>query len=457
MSAPLGDLDPLPRELIASSADLALVVDRDGLVLDLWVGSAFEKQPGWQGLVGQPWAETVLKDSAQKARELVSSAFDGTESRSREVNQSIEGIGVVPLQASAVQIDDEKVVITARDIRPVADMQQRLVSAQQAMDLEYRRLRRAGTAYRVLFRVCSDAVLVVRDSDHQIVEVNPAAATLLGAPVEALRGKSLEDVFADESRDDLFTLLGAVEAGASSEVDLRPSGRAELSVTATASRFRQSGSLLMLFRFWRSDGQQRPDVAARRTRMMKALEVLPDGFVITDDELHVLNANPAFCEMVQRSTEKTVVGFHLGRWLGRPGVDLKIITASMKEHGMIRDFSTVVRGEYGQSQEALVTAVEALDGEVPCYGFTIRSVETRMIEPEGSSILPKSADRLRSLVGRVSLKDIVQESTDLIEKLCIEAALDVSGNNRAAAAALLGLSRQSLYSKLRRYGLGDYQ
>lgn len=457
MSAPLGDLDSLSRELIASSADLALVVDRDGLVMDVWLGEAFESQPGWQGLVGQPWAETVLPDSAGKVRELVAGALDGGKSRGREVNQSIEGIGVVPLRASAVRIDDDKVVITARDIRPVAEMQQRLVSAQQAMDLEYRRLRRAGTAYRVLFRVCSDAVLVVRDSDHQIVEVNPAAATLLGAPVEALRGKSLEDVFADESRDDLFTLLGAVEAGASSEVELRPSGRAELEVTATASRFRQSGSLLMLFRFWRSDGQQQPDVAARGTRMMKALEALPDGFVVTDDELHVLNANPAFCEMVQRSTEQTVSGFHLGRWLGRPGVDLKIITASMKEHGMIRDFSTVVRGEYGQSQEALVTAVEALDGEVPCYGFTIRSVETRMIEPEGSSILPKSADRLRSLVGRVSLKDIVQESTDLIEKLCIEAALDVSGNNRAAAAALLGLSRQSLYSKLRRYGLGDYQ
>jgi DNA-binding NtrC family response regulator len=58
-------------------------------------------------------------------------------------------------------------------------------------------------------------------------------------------------------------------------------------------------------------------------------------------------------------------------------------------------------------------------------------------------------------VGRVSLKDIVQESTDLIERLCIEAALDVSGNNRAAAAQLLGLSRQSLYSKLRRHGMGD--
>jgi len=456
MHAQLGDLDQLSRGLIASVADLALVVDQDGIVTDLWLGEPFEEQKGWQSLVGQPWAETVLPDSQTKAKELVERAFAGERVRSREVNQSVEGVGAVPLRANAIRVDDDRVVITGRDIRPVAEMQQRLVSAQQSMDLEYRRLRRAGTAYRVLFRVCSDAVLVVRDSDHQIVEVNPAAASLLGAPVETIRGKSLEDLFSDDSRDELFTLLGAVEAGASSEVELRPSGRDDVAVTASASRFRQSGTLLMLFRFWATNGQA-PEASARRSRMMKALEVLPDGFVVTDEDLHILNANAAFCELVQRSTEQTVEGFHLGRWLGRPGVDLKIITASMRENGMIRDFSTIVRGEFGQTQEALVTAVEALDGEVPCYGFTLRTVETRMMEPENTSILPRSADRLRSLVGRVSLKDIVQESTDLIERLCIEAALEVSGNNRAAAAALLGLSRQSLYSKLRRYGLGDYQ
>jgi hypothetical protein len=31
----------------------------------------------------------------------------------------------------------------------------------------------------------------------------------------------------------------------------------------------------------------------------------------------------------------------------------------------------------------------------------------------------------------------------------------LSGDNRASAAEMLGLSRQSLYVKLRRYGLGD--
>jgi DNA-binding NtrC family response regulator len=55
------------------------------------------------------------------------------------------------------------------------------------------------------------------------------------------------------------------------------------------------------------------------------------------------------------------------------------------------------------------------------------------------------------------MKEIVRESTDLIERLCIEAALTLTSNNRASAADLLGLSRQSLYSKLHRYGLGSLE
>jgi DNA-binding NtrC family response regulator len=69
--------------------------------------------------------------------------------------------------------------------------------------------------------------------------------------------------------------------------------------------------------------------------------------------------------------------------------------------------------------------------------------------------VPRSVEQLTELVGRVSLKEIVRESTDLIERLCIEAALTYTSDNRASAAEILGLSRQSLYSKLHRHGLGN--
>jgi len=57
------------------------------------------------------------------------------------------------------------------------------------------------------------------------------------------------------------------------------------------------------------------------------------------------------------------------------------------------------------------------------------------------------------LIGRESLRDIVAKTTDVVEKMCIETAVELTSNNRVAAAEMLGLSRQSLYVKLRKYDL----
>ena len=66
----------------------------------------------------------------------------------------------------------------------MAELQSRLVSAQQAMERDYWKLREIETRYRVLFDAANDAVLVIRASDMQIVEANPAAMRAIGlAPV----------------------------------------------------------------------------------------------------------------------------------------------------------------------------------------------------------------------------------------------------------------------------------
>ena len=91
-----------------------------------------------------------------------------------------------------------------------------------------------------------------------------------------------------------------------------------------------------------------------------------------------------------------------------------------------------------------------------CYGFTIRNVGRRLRDAAAvTRDIPRSVEQLTELVGRMSLKEIVRESTDLVERLCIEAALSYTSDNRASAAEILGVSRQSLYSKLHRHGLGN--
>ena len=133
-----------------------------------------------------------------------------------------------------------------------------------------------------------------------------------------------------------------------------------------------------------------------------------------------------------------------------------MLISSLKNYGVVRNFATVMRDRFGAESEVEVSAVTA-----PCethvhYGFSVRSIARRL--SEGSRLneeLPSSVDQITGLVGHMPLKEIVRESTDLIEKLCIETALNIADDNRASAAEILGLSRQGLYSKLKRFGIDE--
>ena len=184
------------------------------------------------------------------------------------------------------------------------------------------------------------------------------------------------------------------------------------------------------------------------------VERLPDAFVLVDRDLKVMTANAAFVDLAEAASADRLTGQWLGNWLGRPGIDLELIISQMREHSLVRNVSTIVRGAAGALEDVEVSGViSSVEGK-DCFALTIRSVARRLRDgPPEIGALPRSVDQLTELVGRVSLKEIVRESTDLIERLCIEAALTFTSDNRASAAEILGVSRQSLYSKLHRYGL----
>jgi len=120
----------------------------------------------------------------------------------------------------------------------------------------------------------------------------------------------------------------------------------------------------------------------------------------------------------------------------------------------VRLFSCLLRDEFGAECEVEISAGSVLNGDEPSYGFAIRSISRRAAPPLAAPrTFPKSLEQIIDLIGRVSLKDLVREATDVIERLSIEAALTMTGNNRASAAEVLGVSRQSLYVKMRRHGL----
>ena len=87
-------------------------------------------------------------------------------------------------------------------------------------------------------------------------------------------------------------------------------------------------------------------------------------------------------------------------------------------------------------------------------GFILRTSNKGMVtDKTGDTISDKALENSMKLVGSAPLKDLVSDTSDVVERICIKTALELTKNNRVAAAEMLSLSRQSLYIKLRKYGL----
>lgn len=453
----LGTLDPeAAGNLIAAAADVALIVDGDGVIRDVAFGSEDFSREGCADWIGQPWSATVTVESRPKVEALLREAASKVPPRARHVNHpSPRGIDV-PVMYSAVQVGrNGRVVAVGRDLRSVAALQQRLIEAQQSLERDYWRFRQVETRYRLLFQRASEAVLIVDASTFKVVEANPAAGQLLGETARGVVGRGVLENFDADSAQAIQTLLACVRAATLADdlrVRLADSGR---ELMLSASMFRQDNVSLFLIRLSAvGEGVMPGATPKHESVLLQVVDSAPDAFVVTDPKGRVLTANRAFVELVQSTSEAQVRGESIERWLGRSGVDLSVLTANLRQHGSVRLFATVVRAENGDTTEVEVSAVSVPHASEPCLGYVIRNVGWRpATDSHAGRAAPRSVEQLTKLVGRVPLRDLVRESTDLIEKLCIEAALELTRDNRASAAEMLGVSRQSLYVKLRRYGM----
>jgi transcriptional regulator PpsR len=337
----------------------------------------------------------------------------------------------------------------------LAELQQRLIEAEQSLERDYSRLRLAETRYRLLLQSSTDPILIIDAATQKVVDLNSGAAKLLGGTPQRLVGQTFGDALKPASLRAFLDWLTA----------LRTTGRADVLRVRFASDngeqriagalFRQENVSHVLLRITPVTAPVAAQVESPM-RLTDIVRALPDALVVTDGDGRVFGCNRAFLDLAQLATEEQARNESLERWLGRPGVDLGVLLANLKQHGTVRLFATSVRGELGSSAEAEISAVAVGTSDEPIYGFAIRNVDRRRgAEARPGRELPRSVEQLTELVGRVSLKELVRETTDVIERLCIEAALELTADNRASAAEMLGLSRQSLYVKLRRYGLGD--
>jgi len=385
-------------------------------------------------------------------------ADGGPGSQQRQINHRTEEGDNILVLYSTVALDEKGYrVAVGKDLSSLTRMQQRLINVQQSMERDYSQLRQYETRYRLLFRTAGDAIIITEADTFKVMEANPAACNLLASSERKLVGSNLLRWFDQKAKQHVEDALASVRMNGrnvSISLDLEDMGEALLVNLALFKTNSQTHVLVRLEK--KASDIEALSQSEQTARLLALVENAPDALVVTDPRGKVLTVNTEFLDLSQLAGADLARGQDLSSWLGQGGIDFQIIMSSLREHGSIRLYNTQMRGEFGSVCDVEVSAAAVTDGGLDCIGFSIRNISRRVAaNDESTALAPKSIDQLTQLVGRVPLKDLVRESTELIEQLCIQSALKLTNNNRASAAEMLGLSRQSLYVKLRRYSLDD--
>jgi transcriptional regulator PpsR len=447
------------RESLAMP-DVKLILDPEGVIREAAMAGGFagERPERW---LGRPWTDTVGHTDGAQLRRMLDEARSRGVSAFHQVLQRLPSGAEAPVEYTAVRLEKGNALLAiGKSLRAVTELQNRLVEAQQAMERDFWRLREVETRYRLLFDATSDAVLLLDANDLEVLELNPAATQILELmPQEPGPGAASRfvDRLPPQDREAFVRMLRQLrERGKAPGMLLRLGEDREPWLARVSLLAGTLHKEVLLVQLAPTLAQPRAAHNGEAVPAEDLLERAPDAFVVIDQQGTILHANGAFLEMVQVGSEPAVLGEPLGRWLGRPGADLTVLLANVLRLGAVRLFATTLHGQLGTEREVEISASGNAESDPDHIGVFIRDVGRRLNLPGRRGGVGQLLESLTQQIGKTSLRKLVEDAVQAVERHYIEEALKLTGGNRTAAAELLGLSRQSLYVKLNRYAVdGD--
>ncbi len=442
----------LARTFAALSNDIALVIDAGGVIRTVEQGQADPIAAAAHSWVGQSWIDTVSADTRVKIEKLLQEASSQGVARRREVSHPLDRGTSIPVAYTAIRLGEHgPVLAVGRDMRAIAAIQERFIETQQDMERGYWSVRQAESRYRLLFQVATDAVMVIDPETLLILDANPAAGALFSSTGEPLIGKHATVGFGHASRGAVHELLvTARRSGQSGEIGARLLGSVAMTSVAATS-FRADDAMRLLVRVRAADlpsAQSGVDGVRGATlagRAMPTPESADDAAAVTDSSGRILLANPAFLQLVRVAREDEAKGRPLIDWLGAPERPLDKLIPQVRRQGVVGGFAATMRPAVGRGERVEVSATLLTEGDQECIGFTFR--RSRTAEPPAiapAPVLSAHLTRLVERIGQLSLPGLVQEAASLAEAHFIQLALERTGGDADAAAALLGVDRDRL-------------
>ena len=443
-------------KLLGVVSDVSLVINNHGVIEDVSTGQDTMAALGCQSWLGKRWVDIVTSESKKKIEDLLVVQPSTQNLVWRHVNHPMPSGGEAAIQYITVVLKGNKLLAVGRNLERLAELQRRLVETQQSMERDFLRLRHIEARYRVLFETSPEAVLMVDAHSYRLIEANAGAQALFKDAGKRLVGRDFRECVESQSQGEVQSLLRTALATGRIEMCSALLPGSSSPVTVSASVFRQDGGAQFLVRLTQREPLASSHLKIDASAVLSELMAhFPDGWLLTDTSGTIRSVNEEGMALLGLTASSQVVGQSLERWLIRGAVDWGVINTSLKQQKPVRNFATEVRTLSGMTLPVEISGIYLAKPE-PLFVMFVRDLNRRPSSSNQSSqtAVNPFAD-LSQLVGRRPIKDIVGETVDTIERICIEAALELTHNNRASAAEMLGLSRQSLYVKLRRFGISS--
>lgn len=437
--------------------DITLLLDMEGVIRSATLSGSVsaETVDSW---LGKPWRDTVTDLGSEKVRRMLDDAKSGGVSAFRQVTQRFPSGLELPMEYTTLMLGGRVGLIAiGKSLHAVADLQSRLIAAQQAMERDHWKMREIETRYRLLFEASNEAVMLVRASGLKIVEANPAAVQALGLAQKGNRdinGRTFLQVIALQDRDAFQEMLARVRDQGKAPGMLVHLGDAGTPWLVRASPTASDHGPLFLLQLGAVDGSHPAPLLPADHNLVSVEDILdrvPDGFAVLDEEGVVRRANRAFLDLIEVGSREAAIGESASRWLWRPGADLAVLLANFRRHKVVRLFSTTIHGELGTEVDVEISLAATSEIDPSHLGMVVRDVSRRLQLQTDER--PLVAALVGDQLGRVPLRKAVDDAVAIVERQHIKAAIEAATGNRTVAAEILGVSRQSLYAKLKRYGL----
>ena len=444
--------------VLATSSDIAVLLNSDTKISSILVNKAEKSYGNLDHWIGRKITDFLTTESIPKIKSAIDKLENGeTVLYGLELNHVDNAYWQFPIKYNIHRLGkDGQIILLGRDLQTISENQQRFVKAQIASEESIEEKRELEAHFKVLLTKTTDALAFINAKSGEIIFSNPAFQELFFNDDFKDEKTEMESFIAGNSERKGFMEKLSIAAHGSYDISEEletTSGEVIFSITPNV--YRAAGQQIIICQFFPKTIRKQGEKELTEN-LLATFHNSSDAIIFTDIKGSIQYTNERFLDLTNTSHKNEVIAQNLSDFLGRGEIDLAIMLENVMKSGAVKIYSTHLKSSFGTKIDIEASVSRNNSDANGLIAFIVREVLSPSGREEASKVysrLEHSQDEVaaKELVGSATLKEIVTDTTDVIEKICIEAALGITNNNRAAAADLLGLSRQSLYVKLSKF------